>query len=210
MPTLVHPHDGIAALRRFVRAMPVDLCELCGTPLPDRHGHVVEPATRRVLCACLICGEAVSNRPDRRYCRVPEKAEALPDFRIGDPEWHSLGLPIDMAFIFYGTPEGGPVAVYPGPLGATESPVRAEAWAALLADNPVLREFEPDVEALLVNRLRGARACYRVPIDRCYSLVGVIRSHWQGFSGGDTVWQAIDDFLAGLASTRPTARGGGR
>ena len=202
-----HQHHGVASLRRFVRALPVEVCELCGMPIPSRHGHIVEPAARRVFCVCLICGEAVTGRPDRRYRLVPERVEVLTDFRMSDAEWHGIGLPIDMAFLFYSTPEGRPVALYPGPLGAAEALVSEAAWRDLEVRNPVLSGFEPDVEALLIDRLKGRRGCYRVPIDRCYALVGIIRRRWRGMSGGDAVWQAIDDFIAALADPR-TAREG--
>jgi hypothetical protein len=202
--------SGIAALRRFVRAQPVEICEFCGTPIASWHGHVVEPAARRVFCACLICEEAVTGRPDGNYRRIPDRVEKLADFRLSDPEWHSLGLPIELAFLFHSTPHGGPVALYPGPLGAAESLVGREAWQRLEARNPVLASFEPDVEALLVDRTQGKRDHYRVPIDRCYALVGVIRTRWQGMSGGDEVWQAIDDFLATLADPHGPARDAAR
>jgi hypothetical protein len=202
-----HHRQGIAALRRFVRAQPVEGCELCGMPIPSRHGHILEPAARRVFCVCLICGEAVTGRADRRYHRIPEQAEALSDFRMSNAEWHGLGLPIDMAFLYRSTPEGRPVALYPGPLGAAEALVGEENWRGLTAANPVLAGFEPDVETLLIDRLKGRRAYYRVPIDRCYALVGVIRTHWQGMSGGDAVWQAIDDFLAALVDPRAARAG---
>lgn len=192
--------NGIAGLRRFVRGQAAEHCELCGMPIPDRHGHILEPAARRVLCACLICAEAVTTRPDGHYRQVPSQVTTLTGFRMTDAEWHSLGLPIDMAFLFHSTPEGRPVALYPGPLGAAESLLSLDAWAVLEANNPVLKDLQPDVEALLVDRTRGKRACYRVPIDRCYALVGVIRTRWQGWSGGDEVWRAIDDFLDGLAA----------
>lgn len=198
MLTTTRPRDAIAAVRRFVRAQPVDFCEFCGIPVPDHHGHVIEPATRQVSCVCLVCGEAMSGRPDHRYRLVPTRAEKLDGFRLSDADWHSLGLPIDMAFLFHSTPDEGPIALYPGPLGVTQAAVAADAWGALLRANPLLGEFEPDVEALLVDRRGGRRSCYRVPIDRCYALAGTIRQHWQGFSGGDGVWQAIDDFLAGI------------
>ena len=48
----------------------------------------------------------------------------------------------------------------------------------------MLAELEPDVEALLVNRMKGERAYYRAPIDECFKLVGLIRMHWRGLSGG--------------------------
>jgi hypothetical protein len=37
-----------------------------------------------------------------------------------------------------------------------------------------------------------------VPIDECYRLVGLIRSNWQGFSGGAEVWQKIESFFGDL------------
>ena len=39
----------------------------------------------------------------------------------------------------------------------------------------MLATLEPDIEALLVNRARGARRHWIVPIDECYALVGLIR-----------------------------------
>ena len=34
-----------------------------------------------------------------------------------------------------------------------------------------------------------------VPIDDCYELVGVIRTRWRGFGGGEEVWEEIDALL---------------
>jgi hypothetical protein len=76
--------------------------------------------------------------------------------------------------------------------------VPPEAWQLLAEDNPVLRDFEPDVEALLVNRVGEARECYRAGIDQCYKLVGLIRTHWRGLSGGTAVWEEIGRFFTGL------------
>ena len=59
----------------------------------------------------------------------------------------------------------------------------------------MLGELEPDVEALLVNRARGAREHWLVPIDDCYSLVGLIRTRWRGLTGGREVWEQIDALL---------------
>ena len=59
----------------------------------------------------------------------------------------------------------------------------------------MLGELEPDVEALLVNRTRGAREHWLVPVDRCYELVGLIRTHWSGFGGGSEVWEQVDAFF---------------
>jgi hypothetical protein len=70
-----------------------------------------------------------------------------------------------------------------------------ESWKGLEAENPVLLDFEPDVEALLVNRVRESREHYRVPIDECYKLVGLLRMHWKGLSGGTEVWGEIGRYF---------------
>ena len=62
----------------------------------------------------------------------------------------------------------------------------------------MLQEMESDTEALLVNRVRGATEYYLLPIDECYKLVGLIRTHWHGLSGGTQMWEAIDEFFAVL------------
>ena len=36
---------------------------------------------------------------------------------------------------------------------------------------------------------------YIVPIDECFKLVGLIRSRWQGLSGGTEVWREIGRIL---------------
>ena len=58
--------------------------------------------------------------------------------------------------------------------------------------------MEPDVEALLVNRARGARGHWLVPIDDCYALVGLIRTRWRGLTGGKDVWEEIGRFFTTL------------
>jgi hypothetical protein len=93
--------------------------------------------------------------------------------------------------------------MYPSPAGATESLLPLEAWSSIVQANPALNHLEPDVEALLVNRVgqsRGSAAAeyYIVPIDTCYKLVGLIRLHWRGLSGGTEVWQEISNFFAEL------------
>ena len=79
-----------------------------------------------------------------------------------------------------------------------EAKLGLEAWADLEAANPVLRTLAPDVEALLVNRAQGARQHWIVPIDECYGLVGLIRTHWRGLTGGKAVWQEIGRFFEEL------------
>ena len=63
---------------------------------------------------------------------------------------------------------------------------------------PPFEELLPDVEALLVYRLGHAERCYRIPIDECYRLVGLVRLHWRGLSGGSDVWEEVDKFFEEL------------
>ena len=96
------------------------------------------------------------------------------------------------------------MAFYPSPAGATESQLTLERWEELMSNNPILQEMEPDVEALLINRLRDAREHYIVPIDACYQLVGLIRLCWKGLSGGEEAWKAIAEFFGDIrAKSRP-------
>ena len=60
------------------------------------------------------------------------------------------------------------------------------------------------MEALLVRRGISRRESFIVPIDEGYRLVGILRREWRGFTGGDGVQKALDDFFAELL-----ARSGG-
>ena len=70
----------------------------------------------------------------------------------------------------------------------------------------MLAQMEPDVEALLVNRARGARDHWLVPIDDCYALVGLIRTRWRGLTGGKDVWEEIGRFFEALDRRSRAAR----
>ncbi len=48
-----------------------------------------------------------------------------------------------------------------------------------------------------MNRSRGARQYFLVPIEDCYSLVGLIRTRWRGLTGGREVWEEIESFFEG-------------
>jgi hypothetical protein len=103
-----------------------------------------------------------------------------------------------MAFFSRSTPAARVITLYPSPMGATESSLGLDTWEELERCNPVLKGMEPDVEALLVNRVRGAREYFLVPIDECYKLVGLIRTYWTGFTGGREVWRQIELFFTQL------------
>jgi hypothetical protein len=190
---------ALTSLRRFVRPRTArERCEICDAGLADNHAHLVELSSKRLLCACEACAILFSSQSAVRFRRVPRRIRFLADFRMTDEAWEGLQLPINLAFFVQSTPAGRVVAMYPSPAGATESPVSPEAWQALEDDNPLLRDLEPDVEALLINRIRDARECYRVGIDECYKLVGLIRTHWRGLSGGQAAWDEIGRFFDDL------------
>ena len=175
------------------REAALEHCELCGEPIPPEHKHVLEVATRDLRCACRACA-ILFDRPaaaEGRYKLVRDRRLRIEDLELDDVMWAQLRLPVDMAFFFHASTEDRVVAYYPSPMGPTESLLELSAWDELATANPILRTLDPDVEALLVNRVRGARQHWIVPIDECYALVGLIRSHWRGLTGGAEVWQEI-------------------
>jgi hypothetical protein len=193
------PSRPFVALREFARPRPrAERCHLCGAELPAAHEHLIEPATRRLVCSCVPCALLFPGQEGAKYRRVPRRVQALNDFRMTDAQWDDLCVPISLAFFFHSSAAGRVVALYPSPAGAMESLLTLEGWQELSDVNPILRELEPDVEALLVNRVGEARAYYRVPIDKCYRLVGLIRSTWRGLSGGAEVWEVVGRFFAEL------------
>lgn len=166
--------------------------------LPKGHGHLLDVKTRRLSCACEPCSVLFLHRGTSTYRRVGRAVRRLADFALSDAEWDALRIPIGLAFFVNSTAESRVMAFYPGPAGPTESLLALEAWTEVAASNPAVAAIEPDVEALLVNRVGAARDYYIVPIDRCYELSGLIRLHWRGLSGGEEVWREIGGFLARL------------
>ena len=153
------PQNGsFAALRRLMRPREkMEHCELCAGAIRSEHPHMVEIATRRLLCSCEACAVLFDNQVSARYRRVPRDTRLLADFRLTDAQWNALQIPIGTAFFFRSTPAERVVAIYPSPAGPVESLLPLDAWTAIAAENPVLDSLRDDVEALLVNRLGAAR-----------------------------------------------------
>lgn len=186
-------------------------CELCNAPIPARHRHLLEVSSRELVCACRPCSLLFdrAGSGNGRYKLLPERRARLEDFAMSDIAWEELRIPVDMAFLFRSSTAGRVVAFYPGPMGPVESQLGLDAWHELETANPILLELEEDVEALLVNRVGGARRHWIVPLDECYALVGLIRTRWRGLSGGREVWTEIDRFFDELDGRARSVAGGG-
>jgi|SRR5581483_8968888 len=214
----------VDVLRQFARkrAMrpPEEQCELCSVEIGASHRHLMELSKHALICVCRPCSILFGDpgAGGGKYRLVPSRYLLLQDFHMTDEQWESLMIPVNMVYIF-NTGERAQesllqtspsqsqkrvMAFYPSPAGAMESMLSLEGWDELISDNPILNDLEPDVEALLINRVQNKgdgeyyREHYIVPIDTCYELVGLIRLKWKGLSGGEEVWKAIAEFFAGL------------
>ena len=201
-PTLPFQQDSaFAALRQFARKRPAaERCEMCSQDLAAEHEHLVEPVQRKLICACQACAILFENQSGTKFKRVPRQVLFLRDFQLTDAQWDGLMIPIEMAFFFKSTPLDKVIALYPSPAGPTESLLSLDTWSEIVETNPMLKGMQPDVTALLANRVGHVRGLapaeyYLVPIDECYKLVGLIRTHWHGFSGGTDVWREIGAFF---------------
>ncbi|MEO8897935.1 MAG: DUF5947 family protein [Candidatus Dormibacter sp.] len=200
---------ALESLRRFVKERePAERCELCAAGLAPHphHEHLLEPVERQLLCSCTPCALLFPVEAQKRFRRVSRRLWSLTDFTMTDSMWDSLAIPVNMAFLLTNAPSGDLHAYYPSPAGATESLLTLEGWSELVEANPALSSLVPDVEALLINRVGDGRDYFMAPIDRCYELVGLLRVHWRGLSGGTEVWQRVGGFfdeLRGAARPKP-------
>jgi Family of unknown function (DUF5947) len=173
-------------------------CQLCPSGLADDHRHLLHLSERRIVCVCETCWSMHSG--DAEYRPAGVRTLWLEDFDLPDELWASLQIPIGLAFIMRSSMTGQVVALYPSPAGATECELDLFSWTAMCAANPVLERLEADAEALVVNRLTGAGGPQYAlaPIDQCYRLVGLIKSRWEGISGGTAIESAIEEFFGEL------------
>jgi Family of unknown function (DUF5947) len=193
-------------LRRLASrpAPPIDAeperCQLCAAPVGEEHRHLVSLQTREIMCACRPCSLLFDRdgAGGGQLRLIGDRRLKLEDFVLDETTWAALQIPVQIAFFFVNSVIGRVVALYPSPMGATESSLQLDAWQQVARRNPVLATMEPDVEALLVDRAKGKREHWILPVDRCYELVGLVRTHWKGFGGGDEVWKALETFFEQL------------
>ena len=173
-----------------------ELCDLCRTTVPPDHRHMINTYERQIVCVCESCWALRSGEPEFRP--TGSRTLWLEDFQFPEEIWAQFRIPIGLAFFMHSSVTDCVVALYPSPAGATESELHFETWSRLVAMNPVLRELEPDAEALIVNRMADPPMFAIAPIDRCYMLVGLVKASWEGISGGAGVEQAIERYFEDL------------
>jgi hypothetical protein len=171
------------------------ICELCPIGISEEHRHLIHLEERRIVCVCGTCWSLRSG--DAEFRPVGSRRVWLDGVRISDEQWAGFQIPIGLAFFMISSVTGTVIALYPSPAGATESELDLEAWADVCAANPEL-ELEPDSEALIVNRLADPPQHMIAPIDAAYGLVGVVKSSWEGISGGAGVPDAVSAYIEGL------------
>jgi hypothetical protein len=190
------PSTLVAGLGRLARPEPVEeqeKCEVCGSSIAVDHRHLLELGERRILCSCEPCIAMRSGLEN--YCPVGTRFVWLENVEFPNELWAAFQLPIGLAFFFRSTGVNAVVALYPSPAGATESELHLESWEKLVGLNPILENLESDSEALVVNRMGEAHQHAIVPIDECYRLVGLIKSTWEGISGGSAIEKSVPKFF---------------
>jgi hypothetical protein len=194
----------VAGLKRFVRDPPSGRpppegagdgshCELCPISLPDDHKHLLDLEERRIVCVCPTCWSMRSG--DARYRPTGSRTLWLQELDLPDNLWAAFQIPIGLAFFMHSTASGKVVGLYPSPAGATECELDLEAWNRLVAANPVLKDLDPDAEALIVNRMADPHIHAIAPLDDCYRLVGIIKATWEGISGGSEMEAAVERYF---------------
>ncbi|MFE1878463.1 DUF5947 family protein [Streptomyces diastatochromogenes] len=191
--------DG--ALARLIRSAAgrtataeAEACELCAAPVADTHPHLYDIEAAEVRCVCRPCSVlfAEDGAGEGRYRLVPRRRLRLPPVDTA-----VLGVPVGLVF-FVPRSDGTVTAQGPSPAGAMRWEVDAAAWQRLTATFPQLASMAPEVEALLVNTVRGLDEHWIVPVDDCFRMVALVRREWRGLSGGDGVWPAVERFFAEL------------
>ncbi|MHB1699334.1 MAG: DUF5947 family protein [Acidobacteriaceae bacterium] len=207
-PEISEGREGTPSfLRQYARRRSAaERCELCSAELGPAHQHLLDAKKREVMCCCDGCAVLFCGQPGAHFLRIPRRIRSLAGFRMEELQWESLMIPINLAFFYRDRAAGKVVAMYPSPAGAIASLLSLEAWAEIASEHSELQAMEPDVETFLVNRVGAEPEYYIAPIDECYRLVGLIRMHWRGLSGGGEVWTGINQFFADLRSRSVEAR----
>ena len=87
-------------LRQMMQKKPPagERCDYCSTPLASEHGHLIELAERRILCACRPCYivfEPEGAAQENASCDSSRYRE-IDAFSIEDAQWDALQVPIGL------------------------------------------------------------------------------------------------------------------
>ena len=70
--------NSFDVLRRFARRpSPAEHCELCSQELAVQHQHLLEPATRKLVCACDACARRHGGPKASSKKRQPRQGSQL-------------------------------------------------------------------------------------------------------------------------------------
>jgi hypothetical protein len=146
------------------------------------------------MCLCRACALLFERDAASlgHYRLVPQRR-----VRLAALAPSALGVPVGLAY-FVRHPGGEVIAHHPSPLGSTTFQVDAGAWQSAVTACPPLAGLAPQVEALLVNTVRGADERWIVPVDDCFRLTALIGREWTGLSGGSRVWPQVAAFFTAL------------
>jgi hypothetical protein len=178
-------------------------CGLCGAVIPadPHHEHLLEVETGRLLCGCLACALLFDSAGETRFWRLPRGVRRVPELRFEPADWEALGIPIRLAFFVRGAPNetGAAKAVFPSPAGPVTSSLSTEQLALLEERHGAFGALQPGVEALLVAELATCAGAFRLPIDACFRLVGLVRQKWRGLAGGAELESELAEFVQALS-----------
>jgi hypothetical protein len=192
---------AVSALKRLqMRQMPEGPqpieanCDLCGTSMAEDHRHLLQLDERQIVCVCESCWALRSG--DAEFRPVGSRVIWLDSLDLPDDLWARFGIPIGLAFFL--RTGGGVVAFYPSPAGATEKEIDVGVFSELEERNPRVRELDVESEVLIVDRLGERMRSAIAPTDEAYRLVGLVKTHWRGISGGPELQGAVDGFFEEL------------
>ncbi|HEX8919619.1 MAG TPA: DUF5947 family protein, partial [Chloroflexota bacterium] len=115
-----------AALRQLIqesRQAAEEQCDFCGQSIPAMHRHLLNLNSREIFCVCQACRILFDRREAGAGTRklIPTRFLRLDGLDLTDTEWADLRVPVDMVFFTHNSQVGHVVALYPGPMGPTES-----------------------------------------------------------------------------------------
>jgi len=171
-------------------------CDFCSKTIPPDHRHFADLNNMKFMCACEVC--TVLQAEKGEYHPLPQRYQYLEDFEMPEEVWAQLKIPVNMAFIVYNSDQERPIAFYPSPAGSMESELQIGSWKNLKQKYPALATIAPDLEGFMINRLDKPHEHFIVPIDYCYTLIGLIRMTWQGIHGGEKMRDTVRQFFKTL------------